>query len=835
MALTVTGESKFINLGTLTQQSNKVAGVHVNISVSYGGTPSSSTGYIGDINLCGYGGHLCYCTLHDSFVETEIEASSGYYYSGGKQMTVPYKNRDYFATDIGAGQPFTIAYNCDRGVFPSPLTSPGKFNNPNNRWTESSMYGDEVNSPGSAYCRSTLRISNESPTWMNIMSYPRDNYFFDTDDAQLSRTLMLGGITQTYTTLELRVFLGTGITSMVIDSLSGSIVYVDGSSVPFDINSLPPEPSYISVGGSSTSEAIGKATITFNRTGDLSFPASATYATMDGTALAGSDYTAVAGTVTFAVGEVSKTIQIPITNTPDDIEGSEYFYIKITGVDQGVDIKTAQATVTITSEVVTRTEDFDLRRNILRLDKLAGEGINDPGQGTQMDGTEGQTITIHGGCNAKGGYWIYIDPRPSRGPVYGDNTPGDYDDWRSVYQDGSTKVFMKEFIDEGHPEGHYELAIESANSNGSWSRTEFNSPGLDTAFKGAGTKELHISKDDGEITASVGWGTGHSWQETKDSGGDGKGMENTYVYVACPGPPVCVDQGFLGYIQGVTADGWVDPTHTMSDGTTPTAETPSGVTIDMVPGSSGTSTPDVIDTVVFDTYRLIAKTVNATTTEFVWDTKRTVSKTVEVGPLDTSRLVCYTDEVNFDTYRLICKTVNLIVIDFLWDTARTVCLTVEIEPIDTKRETSLTDWTSYDTSRKVIGDITAEIGFDTKRTIKSSDPSVTTYTVGFDTKRTIIGDSITIVTFDTKRTIIGEDKNSGIENYSIIFDTERTITKSSDPVFIFDTKRSIKKEVTVYLDTKRFRNLQSIQTVRFDTKRRKPYTFWEIPEYDDYL
>ena len=829
MALTVTS-TKTINLGTLSGLSNNIVGIHVNVSMAYGGTPGGSTGYIGTLYLQGYGGTLCELEVHQTWLTSEIQGSTGYYYSDGKPHFYPYFNEDYFASSMGPGTAINIAYNCDKGNFASPLTSPGKFNNPNNRWQESSLASDEVDSPGYAYYRSTLRINNESPTWMNTMGYPRDNYFFNTSDAQLDRTVMLAGMGSPGT-ISLNISLNTGVTSFVLNSFYGSIVYKDGSSVPFDINSLPPEPSYISVGGSSTSEAVGYATVKFTRTGDLSFPASVSATTADGTALAGSDYTALSGTVDFAVGETSKTVQIPIIKTPDDIEGQEYFYVKITGADQGITLNNTQSTVYISSEVVTRTEDFDLRRNILRLDTPAGEGINDPGQGTQMDGREGQTIIIHGGCNGKGGYHIFLDPRPSRGPVYGDNTPGDFDDWRSVYQDGSTRVFMKEFIDDTHPDGHYELAIESCNSDGSWSRTEFNGPGLDTAFKGPGTKDLHISKNDGEITASVGWGTGTGWRETKSSGGDGGGVENTYVYVACPGPPVCVDQGFLGYIQGITAEGWVDPSHTMSGGTTPTGTTPSGATVKMVPGSSGTSTPDLIDTVVFDTYRLIGKTVNAVTTEFVWDTKRITSVPAEVT-LDGERDIVYVDEVVLDTFRLIGKTVNLITIEFLWDTKRIVSKTVEVGPLDTSREISLTDWTSYDTSRETTGDRIADVTWDTKRTITTSDTSTLIQVVGFDTKRTIVGDAFNEVTFDTKRIIEGDEP--GLPGVNIVFDTKRTITKSSDPVFIFDTKRKIKKEVTVYLDTKRFRNVTTIQTVRFDTKRRKTVTFWEIPEYDDY-
>ena len=48
------------------------------------------------------------------------------------------------------------------------------------------------------------------------------------------------------------------------------------------------------------------------RTGDISGTTSVSYATADGSATAGTDYTAVSGTLDFAAGELSKTITVPI-------------------------------------------------------------------------------------------------------------------------------------------------------------------------------------------------------------------------------------------------------------------------------------------------------------------------------------------------------------------------------------------------------------------------------------------------------------------------------------------------------------------------------------------
>ena len=59
----------------------------------------------------------------------------------------------------------------------------------------------------------------------------------------------------------------------------------------------------------------GHATITVNRGGATNIPASVNYATSDGTAtVAGSDYTAAAGTLDFAAGETTKTFDVDVSN-----------------------------------------------------------------------------------------------------------------------------------------------------------------------------------------------------------------------------------------------------------------------------------------------------------------------------------------------------------------------------------------------------------------------------------------------------------------------------------------------------------------------------------------
>lgn len=61
-------------------------------------------------------------------------------------------------------------------------------------------------------------------------------------------------------------------------------------------------------------EDVGALTINVLRTGGSAGDLTVEYATVDGTAIAGQDYTSSSGTLTFTGGQTSKTIQVPITN-----------------------------------------------------------------------------------------------------------------------------------------------------------------------------------------------------------------------------------------------------------------------------------------------------------------------------------------------------------------------------------------------------------------------------------------------------------------------------------------------------------------------------------------
>ncbi len=73
------------------------------------------------------------------------------------------------------------------------------------------------------------------------------------------------------------------------------------------------------------------------------------YATSDGTATAGADYTETAGTLTFAAGESSKTVSVPVID--DSVEdGGETFTLTLSNPSGGATLAQASATGTINND-----------------------------------------------------------------------------------------------------------------------------------------------------------------------------------------------------------------------------------------------------------------------------------------------------------------------------------------------------------------------------------------------------------------------------------------------------------------------------------------------------
>jgi len=108
-----------------------------------------------------------------------------------------------------------------------------------------------------------------------------------------------------------------------------------------------PESFALSASAYTVGEAGGHATITINRSGWTAGSASVHFATANGTATAGSDYTAVSQSVSFAAGETSKTVSIPITDD-SAVENSETVLLSLSSPSSGATLGSpSSATLTI--------------------------------------------------------------------------------------------------------------------------------------------------------------------------------------------------------------------------------------------------------------------------------------------------------------------------------------------------------------------------------------------------------------------------------------------------------------------------------------------------------
>lgn len=79
---------------------------------------------------------------------------------------------------------------------------------------------------------------------------------------------------------------------------------------------------------------------------DAAQPVTVSYATADGAALAGSDYDATSGTLSFALGETRKTVWVRV-NDDSRSEGDEHFSLTLSAPTGGATIADGEASVTI--------------------------------------------------------------------------------------------------------------------------------------------------------------------------------------------------------------------------------------------------------------------------------------------------------------------------------------------------------------------------------------------------------------------------------------------------------------------------------------------------------
>jgi hypothetical protein len=151
-------------------------------------------------------------------------------------------------------------------------------------------------------------------------------------------------------------FSGNKSFTFTLSAASGGAAILSPSSASVSItgSAAAPTPGSVMLSASSLSvaQSAGSLTVTVNRAGGSSGAVSVNYATADGTAVAGTDYTAADGMLSWASGDAaSKTFSIPVSNaTP--FSGSKTLTVTLSGPAGGASLGTpSSASVAITGSV----------------------------------------------------------------------------------------------------------------------------------------------------------------------------------------------------------------------------------------------------------------------------------------------------------------------------------------------------------------------------------------------------------------------------------------------------------------------------------------------------
>jgi uncharacterized repeat protein (TIGR01451 family) len=167
-----------------------------------------------------------------------------------------------------------------------------------------------------------------------------DDIIFTTTDTQVTFTIPTvdDGINEGDEAFSVSLF--DPIYAVLGDPASAVVTITDNDPLPEIV--LATSTYFTSVDGVSV-------TVTVQISGTRSMDATVDYSTSDETALAGSDYTATSGTLTFTPTDTEKTFKIPILD--DDIyEGDEAFAITLSNPSDATLGTPAEATVTISED-----------------------------------------------------------------------------------------------------------------------------------------------------------------------------------------------------------------------------------------------------------------------------------------------------------------------------------------------------------------------------------------------------------------------------------------------------------------------------------------------------
>lgn len=210
----------------------------------------------------------------------------------------------------------------------------------------------------------------------------------------------------------LKVNLTAGSNARIWDALGVGTVNDAAPTTPVPSVTAPS----VVISDVTVNEQAGTMTFTVTRSGDLTGSSSVNFATADGTAIAGSDYTAKSGTVSFAAGETTKTITVAVTNDTL-VESAETLKVNlsagtnVTVADgQGIGTINSDDIAAPTSTTINGTNGRDALVGTAGVDYIYGHGGNDTLNGSGgadiLTGGNGKDVFIFSSAANANGDWV---------------------------------------------------------------------------------------------------------------------------------------------------------------------------------------------------------------------------------------------------------------------------------------------------------------------------------------------------------------------------------------------------------------------------------------------
>jgi Ca2+-binding RTX toxin-like protein len=240
--------------------------------------------------------------------------------------------------------------------------------------------GDAYVNEGDGLARFLVRLSAASTEavtvrWATERATASDVSDFDGTDGQL--LFNPGEVVKTVTVaLDDRDF-AEALESFFVtleEATGANIGRTSGIGTIFDDDGPTQTSPLLAVSGGTIDERDGVATFVVSLDARSTAPVSVNWATRNGTALAGSDYEAATGSLTFAPGQTVKTVDVVVRDDPTD-EVSQSFSLVLSGASGG-SLVTSSATMTILDNDPVPAAKLVLR-GTTAADRLAGRSGSD--------------------------------------------------------------------------------------------------------------------------------------------------------------------------------------------------------------------------------------------------------------------------------------------------------------------------------------------------------------------------------------------------------------------------------------------------------------------------